>query len=473
MAKKRQKLSLHKIEIDDNTLEPTIVEVSAEHEDMAESASGAAAAQSPGNTGEQKQPSLEEVHNEGKQIVMNKLFGINEKETVSRRQKIFKKVFTALFVVLVVGVLALTFYHDFFSGTHEAPKPGELAAILSESWFYILFALLSLFLCFLLKGSKLSLMCRAATKKWHFKTCMETAVVGHYYNYVTPLAVGGQPFEIYHLATHGVSGGVAASLPIATFSLNQFAFVILGIFSLIAYHLNLFGTSQTLLSVFPTTFTVLAIIGLVCCLLMPSLVLLFSMLPKIGQKLVTWVIKIGEKLRIVKKPEETTQKTIKNVQHNAQCLKQLASSPLVFILSFLISFGEQLALCSIAYFTLRFFGFDIPNVNGFVEWLQIVQLCLILYAAISFIPTPGNSGAADLSFYVLFSTGVTFAGGAFTAMILWRFLSFYSFIIIGFIFTTLKRKADKKRAALADKEEHAFLSAPNDGGAGESGENDK
>ena len=79
MAKKRQKLSLHKIEIDDNTLEPTIVEVSAEHEDMAESASGAAAAQSPGDTGEQKQPSLEEVHNEGKQIVMNKLFGINEK----------------------------------------------------------------------------------------------------------------------------------------------------------------------------------------------------------------------------------------------------------------------------------------------------------------------------------------------------------------------------------------------------------
>ena len=276
---------------------------------------------------------------------------------------------------------------------------------------------------------------------------METAVIGHYYNYVTPLAVGGQPFEIYHLAKHGVSGGVAASLPIATFSLNQFAFVILGIFALVAYNVNLFGTSETLLNVFPTTFTVLAIIGLVCCILMPSLVLIFSMLPKIGTKMVTAVIKLGGKLRIVRNPEATTEKTIKNVQHNALCLKRLASAPLVFTLSVLISFGEQLSLCSIAYFTLRFFGFDIVNVNGFVEWLQIVQLCLILYAAISFIPTPGNSGAADLSFYVLFSAGVTYAGGGFSAMIVWRLLSFYSFIIIGFIFTTIKRKSDRKKKA--------------------------
>ncbi len=115
-----------------------------------------------------------------------------------------------------------------------------------------------------------------------------------------------------------------------------------------------------------------------------------------------------------------------------------------------MSFGEQLSLCSIAYFTLKFFGFDWSSRTGFTEWLQVVQLCFILYAAISFIPTPGNSGAADLSFYLLFDTGLglsgtnVYGGLAFPAMIVWRFLSFYSFIIIGFIHTAIARKRKQK-----------------------------
>ena len=181
---------------------------------------------------------------------------------------------------------------------------------------------------------------------------------------------------------------------------------------------------------------------------MPVIVILFCMLPGVGARLVKWVIKLGGKLRIVKDPEATTEKTIKNVRHNAKCLKQLASAPAAFITAFLLSFLEHLSLSSIAYFTLRFFGFDAPDVNGFVEWTQVVMLCSILYAAISFIPTPGNSGAADLSFYVLFSTGILVKGGGFSAMLVWRILSFYSFIIIGFIFTTIKRKSDKKKAEL-------------------------
>jgi uncharacterized membrane protein YbhN (UPF0104 family) len=71
---------------------------------------------------------------------------------------------------------------------------------------------------------------------------------------------------------------------------------------------------------------------------------------------------------------------------------------------------------------------------------------MVLYAAISFIPTPGNSGAADASFYTLFKVGlVSVAGLSFPAMLLWRLLSFYSFIIIGFTFTTLKRKSDRRK----------------------------
>jgi uncharacterized protein (TIRG00374 family) len=118
------------------------------------------------------------------------------------------------------------------------------------------------------------------------------------------------------------------------------------------------------------------------------------------------------------------------------------------LLSFnvIISFFEQLALISTAYFALKTFGFDLPE-NGFHEWVMICQLSFILLAAVSFIPTPGNSGAADLSFYALFSACITTAGMAFTSMLLWRFLCFYSFIILGFVFASLKKKSDAKLKA--------------------------
>ena len=205
-------------------------------------------------------------------------------------------------------------------------------------------------------------------------------------------------------------------------------------------------------NVLPTTFYTLAIIGLVCCFMMPFLVVLFSLMPKIGAKLVHFVMWVGSKLRIVKNPTETTIKTIKNVIHNATCLKKICKNPLVFILSFFISFLEHAANVTMAFCVLKAFGYDIfQTVNGVAtdvglikEWLQVAQICILIFASITFIPTPGNSGAADLSFFLLFEVGL-YAGLAFPAMVVWRGFSFYSYIVIGFVFATLKKKADHNR----------------------------
>ena len=388
-----------------------------------------------------------------KKIVKGMVLGIKpEEKQIGRRQKLYKTLFSVLFVVFVVGVLAFTAYRDFFASDRDFPSWEKLGEILKESWRYLLYALFALFLTFFFKALKLSIMCKSLTKKFHFKTCFETAIIGCYYNNVTPLAVGGQPFEIYHLSKHGVHGGVASSIPIATFMLNQFAFVILGIICISAWRTNALEIPLNIYNVLPTTFYTLAIIGLVCCFMMPFLVVLFSLMPKIGAKLVHFVMWVGSKLRIVKNPKETTIKTIKNVIHNATCLKKICKNPLVFILSFFISFLEHAANVTMAFCVLKAFGYDIfQTVNGVAtdvglikEWLQVAQICILIFASITFIPTPGNSGAADLSFFLLFEVGL-YAGLAFPAMVVWRGFSFYSYIVIGFVFATLKKKADHKR----------------------------
>ncbi len=379
-----------------------------------------------------------------KQIVMDRMLGIKKDEEINKRQKYFKNLCTCVFVIFVISVLAFTAYHDFSgSGDRNFPEWQDFKALLIQGWKYLLLAILSLFFNYLFKSLKFSLMCKSVTGKWHFKTCFETAVIGNYYNNITPLAVGGQPFEIYHLSKHGVHGGAASSIPIAAFFLNQTAFVLIGVICIALFTNNRLEIPAVLYNAFPETFRIMAIIGAVLCTIVPFLVVLFCLLPKLTSKLVHFVMFLGGKLRIVKDPKGTTLKTIKTVYHNATCLKGLAKKPLVFISAFILSILQYLTSLSIIFFVLLAFNFKLDGFGSINSWLQICQLGAMLLLSISFIPTPGNSGAADLSFYVLFAVGLP-AGFAFPAMVVWRIISFYSYIIVGFVFATLKKRSDLK-----------------------------
>ena len=439
---------ISKIEFDEKTSIPEIVEVSPKELDK-QAKKDAKLSHTHKKAIDNATKRAEKAMNmSGTQIMMGKLD--EENENVSKRQKTFKTIMTVAFIVLIVGVLVFTFINDFFLTEREPISFSEILSILGKNWFYLVFALVALCVCYFTKGFKLAILCKKFTGKAHLKTCLQTAILGHYYNYVTPLAVGGQPFEIYHLSKHGVHGGVAASLPIVTFFMNQFAFVCLGVASLVLLPINSFNNAE---GVVHPTITVISIIGLIACLVVPAMTILFSAWPRVGAKLVKLVMFIGGKLKIVKDPKVTTFKTMKNVIGNSKCIKKFSASPLIFLSEFVISLTEQLALSSIAYFTLRFFGWDLVGVGGFIEWLMVVQLCFIIYSAVSFIPTPGNSGAADGLFYILFSVPLS-AGLAFPAMMTWRIISYYSFIIIGFFFLKWRKKRDKKLAQAVIEEEN-------------------
>ena len=105
----------HKIEIDKSTNEPSIVEIDAEtiekHEtDLIRK-----------QLKKEKKLQLAEERKVDKQVakqlVMTKILGFNEETVINKRQKFFKNLFTILFIVFVVGVLAYTFYNDFFGSS--------------------------------------------------------------------------------------------------------------------------------------------------------------------------------------------------------------------------------------------------------------------------------------------------------------------------------------------------------------------
>ena len=59
------------------------------------------------------------------------------------------------------------------------------------------------------------------TGKRRIGLAYDVAVVGKYYDNITPFAVGGQPMQIIRLSTNGISPGVSTSIPIIKMMIKE------------------------------------------------------------------------------------------------------------------------------------------------------------------------------------------------------------------------------------------------------------
>ena len=169
-----------------------------------------------------------------------------------------------------------------------------------------------------------------------------------------------------------------------------------------------------------------AYIGLAFYLLIPLMIVFFAIAPAVTERILCFFIQIFAKLHLVKNPEEKEAAFIATLHDSIVSMATIFKSKFLFMKILLYSILFQIALCSMPYFVLRAFG----NTLGFVH---VFQYCIYIYLCITFIPTPGNAGAAEGSFYALFS--VLGQGHLFWAMLVWRFFCYYAFILSGFVIT--------------------------------------
>ena len=112
MKAKKNKDTMTKIEVDEKTNEPIFVQVPLDDikTDVEKELD---------ETKIEKADFVERKADKsiGKQLVIKRVLGLNspEEKAVSKRQKLFKNLFTLAFFIFVVGVLAFTFYNDFFA----------------------------------------------------------------------------------------------------------------------------------------------------------------------------------------------------------------------------------------------------------------------------------------------------------------------------------------------------------------------
>lgn len=352
-----------------------------------------------------------------------------------RKKRVAKILFTVLFVAVMIAIIVYTAVSDF---TGESVSNDRVAELIGANWYYLVVLLGLFLLTVLLETLKLFIMIRKTTNTYQFGTAFKCAALGKFYDYVTPLGAGGQPFQMVYLAKHGVPSGPAGAIPIGTLFLTQFSFFICAIVSFA------FGVSEEIV---PIYIQIVAYVGAVFYIIVPLFLVTFSFFPKAGYKVIAWGTKICAKLRICKNPEKWIAKGNGAIDNNKQNMAILFKSKRVLILGMLLSLAYVIAQCSLPYFSLMLFSDAIKSASltpSWDLWFEVTRITFFIYCAITFIPTPGNSGAADGTFYGLFrSVLITVAGASFTCMMVWRIFSFYMYILLGLIVLIGVKIADR------------------------------
>lgn len=331
--------------------------------------------------------------------------------------------------LLIVGYIALREFHLDARNMQKIPLSSVRVGYLLLGIGCFLIALLMDYL----KYHRMLMVTESVSDKQGAFSC---AALGKYYDNITPFGAGGQPFQMAYLKRRGYSVGASASLPICGFLSQQISFVIIAVVVMIL--------NSAVINDLPAI-RVSAYAGLLMYMLLPAGILLFSYAPKPFEKLLGSLIRFLGRIRLLKRPEETEKKIYHSLHEYVKGIRTINRRPHFFIKLLGFSLIYQIAILSIPFFMLRTFG------GGNPYW-TVFCLVVYIYAAITIIPTPGNSGAAEGSFYAVFAS--LEGGYLFWAMICWRVLVYFSWLAVGIFVMTRTvsgKRAEKKEIQAAER----------------------
>lgn len=350
-------------------------------------------------------------------------------DAIAKKKTKNKKIFNLLFFLFNIILVVAVFYN--FAKEQGGVQPLSTLFANKPKWRFLWVAVGLYAIAVIFNTLKFSFLIHSKTGKFRLWFSFKLATIGRYYDHITPLGSGGQPFEIYYLKKNGYGGDIATAIPLAKYMVWQIAFMIICTFILIAYGPN-YSTSPIVL--------ICAWIGLALIMLLFLFVLFMSITKKFGASLVVGVLKLLNKMHLIKDYRKVLIKVLKFVKQYQYCIRTFAKSPWTILSVLFASIGSLLSNALIAYFILIAF-----NTTANISWWDIVCKCFICDLAVCFMPMPGGSGATELSFNALLGSLFT-EGTLFWGILIWRFLTYYLYIIQGaivLICEMFKKKKDK------------------------------
>ncbi len=326
----------------------------------------------------------------------------------SKKKKIQNICFFVFNIVLVAGILLW----NIFSNNEDF----EPLSLKNMNLLYVFFALLFLFfiVCFDVLTVHRMIYRKTLRSRW-FLAYKATATL-RYYDAVTPLSAGGQAFMVTYLTGRDIPATTSLSVPIAKLLFQQIAWLIISFVCLIIS----FAKGMT------TLVSAASIIGFVLTFCLVVIILFMSLSKKWGKKVISWGLKALVKMKILKNYDKHYAKVMSFVEDYQNIMKEYSKSKMDVVYQVILSGARFVLLFSIPYFIYMSFPYQGGKIGSFDEFFVYTAL---IDLASSFIPLPGGTGMNEITFTFLFKEYL--GGSTFWALLLWRFCSYYFYLLQG------------------------------------------
>ena len=258
---------------------------------------------------------------------------------------------------------------------------------------------------------------------------VNVALIGFYYSNITPAATGGQPMQVNSMRKAGIPVGYGTMAVTIRFITNQ---TMICLISFALYLLNRDFACQKLSGAMW-----FVRIGWVINFAAVPLVLLAafkrSWIQKTAEILIGWL----NRIHVIRNQDKAISRITGVLDTYHSAFLDLMHTPGQILLQFACSTVSLLGHYFIVFCVYHAFG------QSGTPWYQLLTLSSLLYISASYTPLPGASGAQEGGFMFYFN-GIFLHGTIGLALLIWRFFTFYLYLIVG-VFTVLLEKIILRR----------------------------
>lgn len=351
-----------------------------------------------------------------------------------KKTKRKKRLLSLLYLGINIVVVALAVTVMVATSSED---PGEAAgAIFTVNGWYVLLALATFAGAMVLDQLRIAILMKKTTGRFRFKLSYKVSALGRYYDVLTPLSTGGQPFQVVYMTKYGINAGQGVSIAMGKYIFNQIIYFLCATFFLFS---NLSLSNMTGFDakgvVALKTAQTFGWIGYAICAIVIITIVFISFNKRAGTGLVVGVLKLLSKIKIgkfkvVKDYKASFRSVMKTVNVWQGTMKEYSKSVWVILGNLLTSLAYFLVFYSMPFFIYCAFGGE-PSLNMLVE---IITIAILVDLSSAFNPIPMGTGTADLSFGAMFGLLLINAGLASAkvwALLIWRALFYYIYIVQG------------------------------------------
>jgi uncharacterized protein (TIRG00374 family) len=367
---------------------------------------------------------------------------IEEKKKKSKKG--LWKYFLYIFIVLAATAISLTISLSGgkFNSIVEAFNGANIAWVFSMVGIVLASFIVDAFI--------IKIFCRLYTRRYHLHQGMAVAMIGSFYNNVTPSASGGQIMQVYTLRSQGIQISNGASILVMWFILYQSSLIGFDIVTLAVEGKMIAGLKPLDFGDFKLPMVWVIVLGFVINLGVILFLYMMSFSHRIHNFFLHYVIGFLAKIRILKNPEKTRENLRVQVENFKIELRRLQTNIPVTILIVICFLAVIFLRNSIPYFaalSLNSFGTDYRF--NFYDMMDATFLASFHQMCAGIIPLPGQAGISEYFFYYLYhaffeahtpaALANNIEANINAAQILWRTMTFYVVLLVGGVVAALYR----------------------------------